>query len=52
MSDMFQLLKKTNPNLDITFDPKTNTVKVHNSEEDIRRKKKLEKKKEPEKKKC
>ena len=37
---MFQLLKKTNPNLDITFDPKTNTVKVHNSEEDIKRKKK------------
>ena len=43
MGDIFQLLKKNNPNLDITFDPITNTVKVNNSEE-------LEKKKEPEKK--
>ena len=36
MTDLFKLLKKTNPNLDITFDPKTNTVKVNNSEKRIK----------------
>ena len=36
MADLFNLLKKTNPNLDITFDPKTNTVKVNNSEKRIK----------------
>ena len=36
MADLFNLLKKTNPNLDISFDPKTNTVKVNNSEKRIK----------------
>ena len=36
MAELFKFLKKTNPNLDITFDPSTNTVKVNNSEEDIK----------------
>ena len=36
MADLFKLLKKSNPNLDITFDPKTNTVKVNNSEKRIK----------------
>ena len=42
MAELFELLKKTNPNLDITFDKKTNTVKVNNSEEDIEKNKKTE----------
>jgi hypothetical protein len=46
MADLFKLLKKTNPNLNITLDPNTNTVKVHNSEEDIKKEKNSEKKKE------
>ena len=33
MAELFKFLKKTNPNLNITFDPNTNTVKVNNSEE-------------------
>jgi len=36
MAELFKFLKKTNQNLDITFDKKTNTVKVNNSEEDIK----------------
>ena len=39
MSELFKFLKKTNPNLNITFDKKTNTDKVNNSEEDIKREK-------------
>ena len=46
MSDLFNFLKKTNPHLNITLDPNTNTVKVHNSEEDIKKQKNIEKKKE------
>ena len=51
MAELFKFLKKTNPNLDITFDPNTNTVKVHNSEErikELQRIKELERQKEVE----
>ena len=43
MSNLLQFLKKTNPHLNITLDPSTNTVKVHNSEEDIKKHKIIEK---------